>query len=75
MKLCPRRSVLVDLSRPRLGLSESDVALAQHPRRTVLVMAGACGLTPINRNDEREVEPRPSHPHKEGTLSGRQHEA
>jgi hypothetical protein len=51
-----RRAVLADLSRPRVGLSDGDIAMARRPRERLLVMACACGLVPVNRNDDREVQ-------------------
>jgi hypothetical protein len=35
------------------------------------VVLGALGFSPVHRNDGRGLEPRPSHPHEEGTLSER----
>jgi len=59
-----RRAVLTDLSRPRLG----EIAPRPNASGVHVTALGAIGLTPVNRNDERGIEPRSSHPHEEGTL-------
>jgi len=70
MKLRPRkRVVLADLSRPRIGETSRPVASGVHVSVARRTMLGAIGFTSVHRNDGRGLEPRPSHPHEEGTLS------
>lgn len=63
-----RLAIFTDLGRDRVGLTDGDVALSRRPRERLLVMAGACGLSASYKNDDREDQSRPSHPHEEGTL-------
>jgi hypothetical protein len=50
-----RKAVFTNLGRPRLGLSEGEISMAQRPRtKQLLVMAGAVGLNPIHTKRARD---------------------
>jgi len=65
-----RAAVIENLGRPRLGLTERQIAAVQRPRTGLVVALGAIGFTPVHRNDGQGLEPRPSHPTEERTLDG-----
>lgn len=48
--------IFTGLDRPRLGLSERDVALRLRPRRTGHVLLGAIGFAPSLKSESPEFE-------------------